>query len=171
MGWARAALHSVRNGWRLASEQSIPFTQAHTTVEFIAPTGEEVFNLEVEGDHSYVVNGVVVHNCDLLSTQNLYGLGPGVYPARDKCPWPAHPNTLSFIVIVFEDEITDADKAGKQTSMQALQALSDEQKRGVLGVGKAEILAAGKLTQGMIRTPLSKLKARVTGLDASKRNR
>jgi len=38
---------------------------------------------------------------------------------------------LSFIVIVFEDEITDEAK-----------------------VGKAAIHAEGKLTQGMIRTPL-----------------
>jgi hypothetical protein len=43
--------------------------------------------------------------CDKLSTQDLYGLGPGVYPTREKTPWPAHPNTLSFIVIVFKDEL------------------------------------------------------------------
>ncbi|KAA0220403.1 hypothetical protein EDM76_14015 [bacterium] len=33
--------------------------------------------------------------CDLLSEQNLYGLGNGVYPDRERLPWPAHPNTLA----------------------------------------------------------------------------
>lgn len=99
--------------------------------------------------------------CDLLSTQNLHGLGPGVYPTRAKTPWPAHPNTLSFVEIVFEDEITDADRAGKQTPMEALAALTPAQRLGVLGKGKTEIYEAGKLRQGMIRTPLAAVRRRV----------
>ncbi|MBI5920271.1 MAG: hypothetical protein HY847_01330 [Betaproteobacteria bacterium] len=98
--------------------------------------------------------------CDLLSTQNLYGLGPGVYPSRTKCPWPAHPNILSFIEMVFKDEITAADRAGKETPLEALARLTPEQRQGVLGVGKAEIYDAGKLRQGMIRAPLSAVAAR-----------
>jgi hypothetical protein len=99
--------------------------------------------------------------CDLLSTQNLYGLGPGVYPDRARTPWPAHPRTMSFVVIVFKDEVTDADRAGKETPIEALKRLTPEQQRGVLGKGKQEILAEGKLRQGMIRTPLSKVRARL----------
>jgi hypothetical protein len=38
--------------------------------------------------------------CDLHASANLYGLGPGVYPPG-KTPWPAHPNTLSYVVAVF----------------------------------------------------------------------
>ncbi len=106
--------------------------------------------------------------CDLLSTQNLYGLGKGVYPTRDKTPWPAHPNTLSFIEMVFADEITEADKAGKNTSLEALQLLSAQRQRGVLGAGKFDLYKEGKLSQGMIRTPLSSVKARVTALENSK---
>jgi hypothetical protein len=34
------------------------------------------------------------------------------------------PNTFSFIVVVFEDEITDADRAGKETPMEALGRLT-----------------------------------------------
>lgn len=49
--------------------------------------------------------------CDTLSKQDLYGLGPGVYPTRKKTPWPAHPNTLSFIVVVFKDELPGRRKA------------------------------------------------------------
>jgi hypothetical protein len=37
--------------------------------------------------------------CDLHASADLYGLGPGVYPTREACPWPAHPNTLSYVVI------------------------------------------------------------------------
>lgn len=91
--------------------------------------------------------------CDLLSAQNLHGLGPGVYPSREKCPWPAHPNTLSFLEIVFQDEITEADKAGKETPTQALARLTEAQRVGVLGKAKTEVFNAGKLTQGMIRAP------------------
>lgn len=61
--------------------------------------------------------------CDLLSTQNLYGLGAGVYPDRKRCPWPAHPNTLSFLEVVFTNEVTDKDRAGKESSAQALARL------------------------------------------------
>ncbi|MTD32395.1 hypothetical protein [Paludibacterium denitrificans] len=42
--------------------------------------------------------------CDTHATADLYGLGPGVYPNRASCPWPAHPNTLSYVEAVFEGE-------------------------------------------------------------------
>lgn len=99
--------------------------------------------------------------CDLLSRQNLHGLGPGVYPSREQLPWPAHPNTLSFVEIVFKDEVTAADAAGKETPMTALARLTPAQRVGVLGRGKAEIYDAGKLTQGMIRAPLGAIKERL----------
>lgn len=99
--------------------------------------------------------------CDLLSSQNLYGLGAGVYPSRAKCPWPAHPNTLSFVEIVYADEISDADRAGRESPMQALKRLPDEVRVGVLGVGKAAVHDDGKLRQGMIRSSLSAVRRRV----------
>lgn len=102
--------------------------------------------------------------CDLLSTQNLYGLGPGVYPTRAKTPWPAHPNTLSFIVMVFENEITQTDRDKKETPIQALGRLTPAQRIGVLGKKKQEIFQEGKLTQGMIRTPLRAVMKRITKL-------
>lgn len=43
--------------------------------------------------------------CDTHASADLYGLGPGVYPTREACPWPAHPNTFSYVEAVFEDEI------------------------------------------------------------------
>lgn len=90
--------------------------------------------------------------CDLLSTQNLHGLGPGVYPTREATPWPAHPNTLSFIQMVFEDEVSDADRAGKETPLQALARLTPEQRAGAVGVTKAEYFDRGLLRAGMIRS-------------------
>jgi hypothetical protein len=100
--------------------------------------------------------------CDLFSTQNLYGLGPGVYPDRARCPWPAHPNTLSFIVMVFKDEITPNDRSGKETPVEALARLTPARQRGVLGKEKQELFDEGKLTRGMIRTPLSSVRQRLT---------
>lgn len=98
--------------------------------------------------------------CDLLAKQNLYGLGEGVYPTRAKCPWPAHPNTLSFVEFVLEDEVTEADRAGKESPMGALARLDPEEREGVLGVGKAAIYDEGKLRQGMIRSTLGAVRRR-----------
>ncbi len=99
--------------------------------------------------------------CDLLSSQNLHGLGAGVYPDRARTPWPAHPNTLSFIVMVFESEITDADRKGKETPLQALARLNAAQQAGVLGKGKLGAFRDGKLSQGMIRAPWKAVKLRL----------
>ncbi|MCW5624408.1 MAG: hypothetical protein KIT73_06820 [Burkholderiales bacterium] len=99
--------------------------------------------------------------CDLLAAQNLYGLGPGVYPSRQKLPWPAHPNTLSYVEIVFDDEITDDDRKGKETPLQALERLSPEQRAGALGVGKSKLFDRGELKQGMIRAPLRAVRQRL----------
>ena len=139
----------------------IAFTTQHPIIEKLPATGEEVFNLEVQDDHSYVANGLVVHNCDLLAAQNLHGLGPGVYPDRERCPWPAHPNTLSFVVMVFEDEITDTDRTGKETALQALQRMAPEIREGALGKTKATYFDQGLLSTGMIRAPLRAVSARL----------
>lgn len=99
--------------------------------------------------------------CDLLASQNLYGLGPGVYPTREKTPCPAHPNTLSYVDWVYKDEVSAEDKAGKESPMAALGRMSPEVQDGVLGKGKAEIYRDGKLKQGMIRSTLGAVKRRV----------
>lgn len=124
-------------------------------------TGEPVYNIEVEEDHSYVANGLVVHNCDLLASQNLYGLGPGVYPSSDKTPWPAHPNTLSFTEIVFANEVTNTDKAGKETVTAAMARMSPDVRDGILGVQKSALNDAGQLRPSMYRSPLTAVKARL----------
>lgn len=100
--------------------------------------------------------------CDLHAVANLYGLGPGVYPSREKCPWPAHPNTLSYVEVVFKDEVTEADRAGKETPMQALDRLTPAQQRGVLGAHKHEAYKEGKLSQGMIKAPWRAVQTRIS---------
>lgn len=104
--------------------------------------------------------------CDLLAAQNIHGLGPGVYPTRELTPWPAHPNTLSFLEIVFEDEISEADRAGKETTLQALQRLAPEIREGALGKTKAQYFDKGVLTKGMVRAPLRAVARRVGQLEA-----
>lgn len=99
--------------------------------------------------------------CDLLAAQNLHGLGPGVYPDRERCPWPAHPNTLSFVVMVFQDEVTADDRAGRETELQALTRLAPEVRDGVLGKTKAAYFDQGLLRKGMIRAPLRAVEARL----------
>lgn len=99
--------------------------------------------------------------CDLLATQNIHGLGPGVYPTRELTPWPAHPNTLSFLEVVFEDDITPTDRAGKETTLQALQRLAPEIRAGALGVTKAQYFDKGLLTRGMVRATLGSVEERL----------
>lgn len=99
--------------------------------------------------------------CDLHATANLYGLGKGVYPDRQSCPWPAHPNTLSYVEPVFSDEVTPADKAGKETPMQALERLPPEQRKGVLGAHKNQVYKDENLTQGMIKSTWAAVRRRV----------
>lgn len=102
--------------------------------------------------------------CDLLVTQNLYGLGNGVYPSAAECPWPAHPRTLSYVVLVFKDEVTDVDRASKETSLQALARLSSEVRQGVLGVTKAKYFNQGLLKSWMIRSSLKAVQSRLVRL-------
>lgn len=99
--------------------------------------------------------------CDFHSRANLHGLGPGVYPSRAKCPWPAHPNTLSYVEVVFKDEITAEDRAGRETPLDALDRLTPAQRIGALGVNKARVFNDGKLTTGMIKAPWRAVKRRV----------
>lgn len=99
--------------------------------------------------------------CDLLSTQNLHGLGPGVYPTVEDSGWPAHPNILSFLEIVFNDQVTEEHRAGKETTLQALERLTPAQQIGVLGVNKHGIFKSGKLQPGMIRKPWSSVQKEI----------
>jgi len=48
--------------------------------------------------------------CDDLAAQDLFGMGPGVYPVG-QAPWPAHPNTMSYLVAVFDYEVANARAA------------------------------------------------------------
>lgn len=48
--------------------------------------------------------------CDTHASADLYGLGAGVYPTRESCPWPAHPNTFSYVVAVFDDKIENSSQ-------------------------------------------------------------
>lgn len=99
--------------------------------------------------------------CDLHASANLYGLGPGVYP-KDKNPWPAHPNTLSYTEVVFQDEISTADKAGKQSPLDWLNDQTAAVQALVLNSDKKRIaLEKGLLPANAIATPWRDLKPRL----------
>lgn len=69
--------------------------------EIFMTDGETVFNLGVDEDNSYMANGIAVHNCDDLASADLYGLGPGCYPAGDEPPYP-HANCLCSVSPIVE---------------------------------------------------------------------
>lgn len=90
--------------------------------------------------------------CDFYSRANLYGLGPGVYPF-DLSPWPAHPNTLSFVVVVFRSEVLP-EHATPDNPIEWMKAQSPEWQDSVLGKKKAALLRSGDLGADEITTPL-----------------
>jgi DNA polymerase III subunit gamma/tau len=58
------------NGWQTCSP--IPSHQWHTSLEMVksvSPAGmEKVYDIEVEDNHNFVANGLLVHNCHMLTT-------------------------------------------------------------------------------------------------------
>jgi hypothetical protein len=98
--------------------------------------------------------------CDMHAKANLYGLGPGVYP-KGKSPWPAHPNTLSYEEVVFADEVTDEDRAGKTDRIAWLKAQSSTRQNQILGNSKGWLLRKGLLPANGIGTPWRVLKRRL----------
>lgn len=101
--------------------------------------------------------------CDMYAAANLYGLGPGVYPPSD-LPYPAHPNTLCTIEAVFVDEVSDADRAGKQSAFEWLAKQPADMRAGVLGgQKKADAFAAGLLEESELLAPWHQVSARLGG--------
>ena len=109
--------------------------------------------------------------CDMHSRVNRYGLGAGVYPDRNRTPWPAHPNTLSYVEYVFRDEVSTADKAGKEDRLDWLKQQPYDVQTSVLGSRKKQYaLVNGLLKESQINTPWKVLKRRfeANGHDTSK---
>lgn len=99
--------------------------------------------------------------CDLYASANLYGLGAGVYPPGQH-PYPAHPNTISFLTAVFKDEVTDADRAGKQTAFEWIAAHPADMQDQILGSNrKGAAFRAGLLQEGDLRMPWYAIAARL----------
>ena len=96
--------------------------------------------------------------CDVYAHANLYGLGPGVYPVG-QAPWPAHPNTMSYLTAVFREEVTARDRAGQQDSVGYLRTLPATQQDQILGTAKAQALRAGVLNASDLETPWKDLRA------------
>lgn len=95
--------------------------------------------------------------CDLYARANLHGLGPGVYP-RGSHPYPAHPDTLSYLVVVFLDEITAADRAGRQSMGDWLRNEPTDVQEQVLGIAKAQAFRANLVADADLLRPWRELK-------------
>jgi hypothetical protein len=89
--------------------------------------------------------------CDMHARANLFGLGAGVYP-HGKSPLPAHPNTLSFEVIVYRDEVTEEDRAGRQSVTEFLGTVPSKDRKGILGANKNEAFEAGQLPASQVKS-------------------
>lgn len=100
--------------------------------------------------------------CDMHASVNRYGLGPGVYP-RNRSPLPAHPETLSFEEVVFSDEISDADRSGKEDRISWLKRQSADLQTAVVGgVQKRNALLRDELKENQIATPWRVISRRIS---------
>lgn len=98
--------------------------------------------------------------CDMHASVNRYGLGPGVYP-KGRTPWPAHPNTLSYVEVVFDDEVSNADRNSKETRIEWLQSQPPASQEAVLGGRKKRAaFQRGILRENEIATPWNVLRKR-----------
>lgn len=98
--------------------------------------------------------------CDIHANANLHGLGPGVYP-QGQHPYPAHPETLSFLTIVFHDEVTAADQAGRQTMAAWLQARPADEQDSILGKNKGRVFREGRLLDSELLDTWANVRARL----------
>ena len=92
---------------------------------------------------------------------NLHGLGPGVYP-QGAHPYPAHPQTLSYLEVVFVDEITPADRAGRQSMSDWLRTQPADVQEQVLGIAKAQAFRAGGVGEADLLRPWREIKPKGT---------
>lgn len=95
--------------------------------------------------------------CDLHAHANLHGLGAGVYPVG-QAPWPAHPNTMSYLTAVFKEEVSQADRTGQADRLAWLKQQPEARQAAILGVAKAAALRAGVLGEADLATPWRDLK-------------
>ncbi|MBD2488253.1 DNA polymerase III subunit gamma/tau [Aulosira sp. FACHB-615] len=72
-GWAQIV---VENGWQNSNNiQSLQWITSLETVESVHLDGiERVYDIEVADNHNFVANGLLVHNCHMLSTQAFNAL-------------------------------------------------------------------------------------------------
>lgn len=101
--------------------------------------------------------------CDLYANANLYGLGPGVYPVGQS-PWPAHPNTLSYLTTIYTDQVTQDDTDGQATWQDWLGGQTAGDQDAMLGsMDKGAAFRAGKLDHGDLLRPWKDISGRIEG--------
>jgi len=99
--------------------------------------------------------------CDLHASANRYGLGPGVYP-QGRNPYPAHPNTFSFIQPVFADEVSEDDRQNVEHPVDWLKRQPADLQAEVLGgQAKQRAFAQGLIGEGAINTPWRVIRQRL----------
>ncbi|MBE3087953.1 MAG: hypothetical protein IMZ71_02395, partial [Chloroflexi bacterium] len=77
--WEESLSRSVRICGSYINHK-VPFGNMQVVVaQMVKVKKLTVHNLEIAEDNSYIASGITVHNCDELATQDLFGLGPGVY--------------------------------------------------------------------------------------------
>lgn len=144
----------MRNALRVTrTEINRAYTEAFVTSAFEYPDTAGVrFNLSPLHPRFDV--------CDIHAGANLHGLGPGVYP-QGQHPYPAHPETLSYLTIVFLDEVTPADRAGRQSRTDWLKTQPADAQDSILGKNKGRVFREGRLLESELLDTWANVRARL----------
>ena len=103
-----------------------------------------VYNFEVEGDHSYVANGIAVHNCPSCwsmhgSVHNVDDFGP-IDHQQGRCT--SIPTTKSWADLGFDIE---EPPSVLPDARQVFDDLPAEQQTAILGKDRLDLLRSGQI--------------------------
>lgn len=155
-----AFLRQLLQGWDPSSSgiSRMPVECLFLGASELTTTDPHVFNLEVAEDHTYFAGGILVHNCDVLASQDLDGLGPGGY-LPGNVPSTPHPSDLCSVSPIVDEQHfarARAKRKGtaepskpwlsgrKQTGEEWLRAQPDKFQRELLGPSRFEAFQQGK---------------------------
>jgi hypothetical protein len=108
--------------------------------------------------------------CDILATQDEAGLGPGIYPINDPPPYPAHPNTMSFLVVKHAEPEDFVQRLKKwEKNPQGDSQLESWYQKQINNTGLQEEVP--KVNLPVSKVPTNKIKAKTIKAEPIKENK
>ena len=128
-----------------------------TSVEFVdLASPQEVFDIEVDVDHSFMVGGIVAHNCTTCAPLDGLEWTKAQNPIGHKFPFPNYPKHFNcrclLIGVVFDGpqggaRASDGGPVDASLNFDGwLKRQPLDKQTEILGRGRAEMYQSGKIT-------------------------